>query len=104
MWELLLWRRLACRLCGRHPALVATLGALGMAGFVITLVVAIHGWAAAGTPLGLGLSALFSLAGYGLSLLVGYLGDPFELRRREAKWRSAPREKPPQSIPALQID
>lgn len=97
-------RRLACRLLERHPAAVAALGALGMAGFVGTLVLAINGWAAARSSFWFGLCALLSLFGYGLSLLIGHLGDPFELRRREDPVRAGKRASRPRIFQPLDID
>ena len=91
--ERMIWRRLACCLFERYPAVVAALGGLGMVGFVGTLVVAINGWAAARTSFWLGLCAVLSLSGYGLSLLIGHLGDPFELRRREGAASAGGRAK-----------
>jgi hypothetical protein len=65
----------------RGRSLVAALGALGIFGFLTALVGLVAG--ALDGPSCL-LTVAVSLAAYGLALAVGHLGDPFELRRREA--------------------
>lgn len=73
-------RRWCCRWMERRPRWVLAFGVLGMISFVGSLAAVAAGWLRIGGSLG-AMSA--SLAAYAVSLLIGHLGDPFELHRRD---------------------
>ncbi|MDI1435797.1 hypothetical protein [Polyangium sorediatum] len=72
-------RRWCCRCIERWSTCVLGLGIFGMVGFVASLAAVAADW--------VGTSGFFSIASvsltsYVVSLLVGHLGDPFDLRHR----------------------
>jgi len=73
-------RRWCCRCIERWSACVLGLGLFGMVGFVASLVAVAAGWV--GTRGFFGITSV-SLVSYAVSLLVGHLGDPVELRHHD---------------------
>jgi hypothetical protein len=72
-------RRLACRLMERRRSSVIAIGLLAMLGFVASQLAVTLSWI--GFERYLAIVAI-SLVAYGLALLVGHWGDPFELESR----------------------
>ena len=77
-------RRWAYRITEHHRPLVFATSVAGMAGFVIST--GPVRWWAPSEALALW-GSLVSLGAYGVSLGIGYLGDPWELSRREQAMR-----------------
>lgn len=76
----MLIRQLACRCMERGARAVFALGVLGMLGFVASLVAFSR---SALDASGFMLATTLSLVLYGVALLLGHLGDPVELERRQ---------------------
>lgn len=73
-------RRLCCRCVERWHRWVLAFAVLGMVGFVGSLAAVAASWLRIAGFLG---AMSGCLAAYAMSLLIGHLGDPLELRRRE---------------------
>lgn len=71
-------RERACLWMKHHERSVLALGLLGMLGFVVASLGAVGGVLGAGTY---AVGAAGSLLAYAAALLIGSLGDPFELTR-----------------------
>lgn len=69
-------RRVACRLMDRHRSTIIGIGLIAMLGFVASQLAVTLSWI--GFERYLAVVAI-SLVAYGVALLVGHLGDPFEL-------------------------
>ncbi len=89
-------RERACDWMSRYEVGIMGLGFSGMLGFVVSCASLV------GDRLGLGLyfvCVALSLLLLGASFLIGYLGDPYELRKRQSQLQPSPPRPPTNIIP-----